>query len=87
MQIFEYCQCQENITLNLFKQQLRTIYLLAEMFIIRQAAKHDLGREEDVQLSCTKSSVSSPKNHKHLIQEANSKHFTYYALTDWLFIL
>ena len=41
------------------------------MFIIRQAAKHDLGREEDVQLSCTRSSVSSPKNHKHLIQEAN----------------
>ena len=39
------------------------------MFIIRQLTKHDHHKEQDVQTPCTRSSVSSPKNDKNLIQE------------------
>ena len=57
------------------------------MSIIRELAKHDNHKEQDVQSSCTRRSVSRPKNDKNLIQEAHSKYFNYYVLEDWLLIL
>ena len=48
------------------------------MTIIRQLAKRDHHKEQDVQTSCARRSVTSPKNDENLIQEANSKCFNYY---------
>ena len=56
------------------------------MSIIRQLAKNDHHKDQDEQTSCTRSSVSSPKNDKNLIQEANSKYFNYYNSIDWLLV-
>ena len=57
------------------------------MSIIRELAKHDHHKEQDVQSSSTRPSVSRPKNDENLIQEAHSKYFNYYVLEDWLLIL
>ena len=54
---------------------------------IRELAKHDYHKEQDVQPSCTRRSVSRPKNDKNLIQEAHGKYFNYYVLEGWLLIL
>ena len=56
------------------------------MSIIRQLAKNDHHKDQDEQTSCTRSSVSSPKNDKNLIQEANSKYFNYFNSIDWLLV-
>ena len=45
---------------------LTEIYSLAEMSIIRQLAKRDYHKEQDVQPSCERSSVSGPKNDENL---------------------
>ena len=50
------------------------------MSIIRQLAKCDHHKEQDMQLSCTRSSVSSPKIDENI-------YFSYYVLVDWLLIL
>ena len=51
------------------------------MSIIKQLAKRDHDKEQDVQLSCASSSVSSLKNDENLM------HFDYYVLIDWLLTL
>ena len=63
------------------KQQLKTIYSLAETFIIKQLTKRDHHKEQDVQTFCTRSSVSSLKNDKILIQEVT---VSILIITFWL---
>ena len=62
------------------KEELKTSCSWAEMSIIRQLAK----RDHDKKARCTRSYVSSTKNDKNMIQEANSKEFNYYVLMHWL---
>ena len=52
------------------------------MSIIGLLAKPDHHKEQVVQRSCTRSSISTAKNKENLIEEENSKHFNCYILID-----
>ena len=63
------CQLESIQTKTLTEATTKNNLLVSRDVHHKQLTKRDHHKEQDVQTSCTRSSVSSPKNDKNLIQE------------------